>query len=739
MRYPTRVLGLPDSLFKEHQTMKPTIALLAALLLASPIALHAMEFFVSPAGNDSDSGSRAKPFATLERARDAIRETKRAGATAGGVTVWLGAGDYPVTTTFELTAVDSSTAENPVVYRSVEPGKARLLGARPVKSADFKPVTNANILARIDPAARGKVVQLNLASLSLANAKTFANVFTNGGGLFELFVNDRRMPLSRWPNEDATTMGKVLDKGDASSGPQRHGGKFVAREERCTRWHVESGVWLEGYWRVPWRAVALRVKSIDAASRTIEFAEPDKELIGSKYAPAGQLGDGKETWCALNLLEEIDRPGEWCVDFTSGTLYFWPPDDLSRAAIYVTDQNTPLVTLKDVSHVTFRDLSFEGNLGNGLEISGGSDALVAGCTFRNLGGSGVLVRGGQRHGVRSSDFYDLGQGGIYLGGGDRKTLTPANHFAENNHLHHLGLRQKTYAAGIHVGAYGATDAVGCRVAHNFIHDLPHAGVLYGGNDNVFEFNEISRVVLTSGDMGAFYTANDWTSRGNIVRHNYVHDSPRANAFYMDDGDSGDTISGNVVRGCFYGPFIGGGHDNLIENNLIIDTERAIHIDSRGVARGYQNNPGMIKRLRSFEVQLPPWSTRYPTLAKLLDGQRDIPLGNVIRNNVTVRCKTLIHTSGKPTELQAVAVQDNLDLGAEDAGFVDEAHGNFQLRPDSPIFKKMPAFQPIPFEKIGLVKDEFRTQLPATAGGQTATTSRKGNFDSETDLRHDQRK
>ena len=739
MRDPTRVLGLPDSLCKEPPTMKPTITLLASLLWASPVALPAAEFFVSPAGNDSASGSKAKPFATLERARNALRATKHSGAAADGVTVWLGAGDYPLAKTFELTGPDSGTAEPPVVYRSIEPGKARLFGARPVEFADFKPVTDATLLARLDPAARGKVVQLNLAPLQLAHAQTFPDVFTHGGGLFELFVNDRRMPLSRWPNDDVTTMGKVLDKGDASSGPQRRGGKFVAREERCTRWNVEQGVWLEGYWRVPWRAVALRVKSIDAATRTIEFAEPDRELIGSKYAPAGQLGDGKETWSALNLLEEIDRPGEWCVDFTSGTLYFWPPEDLSRAAIYLTDRDTPLVTLKDVSHVTFRDLSFEGNLGNGLEISGGSDALVAGCTFRNLGGSGVLVRGGQRHGVRSSDFSDLGQGGIYLGGGDRKTLTPAHHFAENNHLHHLGLRQKTYAAAIHVGAYGVTEAVGCRVAHNFIHDLPHAAVLYGGNDHIFEFNEIARVVLTSGDMGAFYTTNDWTSRGNVVRHNYVHASPRANAFYMDDGDSGDTVFGNVVRGCFYGPFIGGGHDNLVENNLIIDTERAIHIDARGVARGYQNNPGMIKRLRSFEVQQPPWSTRYPTLANLLEGPRDRPLGNVIRNNVTVRCKTLIHTSGQPAELQAVALHDNLALSAEDAGFVDEAHGNFQLRPDSPIFKKLPAFQPIPFEKIGLMKDEFRTQLPSRADGPTATTSRQGNFDSETDLRHDQRK
>ena len=26
-----------------------------------------------------------------------------------------------------------------------------------------------------------------------------------------------------------------------------------------------------------------------------------------------------------NVLEELDQPGEWCLDTESGTLYFWPP------------------------------------------------------------------------------------------------------------------------------------------------------------------------------------------------------------------------------------------------------------------------------------------------------------------------------------------------------------------------------------------------------------------------------
>lgn len=55
-----------------------------------------MEIFVAPDGNDGGPGDRAKPFRTLARARDAIRERKRAARLSGAVTVWLRGGRYPL-------------------------------------------------------------------------------------------------------------------------------------------------------------------------------------------------------------------------------------------------------------------------------------------------------------------------------------------------------------------------------------------------------------------------------------------------------------------------------------------------------------------------------------------------------------------------------------------------------------------------------------------------------------------
>ena len=203
-------------------------------------------------------------------------------------------------------------------------------------------------------------------------------------------------------------------------------------------------------------------------------------------------------------------------------LYLWPPRDLKDAHILISDMKEPLVRMEDARARDIPRIHLGGRLGNGVEVNDGSDILIAGCELRDLGGTGVVINGGRGHRVVSCDLHHLGQGGVYVGGGDRLTLTPAGHEVLNNHIHRVGQVETTYAPAIKLGAFGFS-AVGCRVAHNLIHDLPHAAVLYGGNDHLLEYNEVWRIALDSGDVGAFYTTYDWTSRGNLLRYNLVAD------------------------------------------------------------------------------------------------------------------------------------------------------------------------------------------------------------------------
>ena len=51
-------------------------------------------FYVAPDGADSNAGTFEQPFATLERARDAVRRLKEeSGLPEGGVTVYLRGGN----------------------------------------------------------------------------------------------------------------------------------------------------------------------------------------------------------------------------------------------------------------------------------------------------------------------------------------------------------------------------------------------------------------------------------------------------------------------------------------------------------------------------------------------------------------------------------------------------------------------------------------------------------------------
>jgi hypothetical protein len=676
--------------------------LLLTLFALIPAALPAVEFFVSPSGNDDQPGTEIQPFASLEKARDAIRSLHQKSPDEVA-TVWLMTGVHQRKTTFDLTSADTLTT-----YRAKELGKAVLNAAIVVPTSAWKPVPTDS--PRLDPAARGKVFQLSLDLLGVKHDKPFPDRFNDGGGLFDLYYGGEKQQISRWPNTLDTKMVRVLDKGIWSGQPKdKRGGVFEYAGDRPLRWKTASDagqLWVAGFWRVPWDFQSVRVKTLDTEKRTISMAEPVTLGIGSKYA--GPEGAGNEPWHALNLLEEIDIPGEWSVDFTTRTLYFWPPAELTGASIAISDLETSMVRMKDSSSITLRALSIEGGLGDGVEISGGKDCVVAGCRISRVGRNAVVLKEGLHHQALSNDLTILGHGGVIVSGGDRKTLTPCGHVVDNNHISNYALAKLNYSPGIGVG-FSPTGmfAVGCRITHNRIHDSPHAGILYGGNDNLFELNEVYDVVKKTFDMGAFYTTHEWISGGNILRHNFVHHAPEATGFYLDDGDSGDLVEGNIAYRVGCGPFIGGGHDNIAKGNLSVDCGRGAHLDTRGVARGYDKDKALYKGLESIDAKSPTWSIRFPNLATIFGGKPELPTGSAIESTVAVNCESVLHFSGKKEELAAATLQNNFELTIEDMGFFNAAKLDFRMKPDAPVFAKVPGFKPIPFERIGLYTNELR--------------------------------
>ena len=354
-----------------------SLVLLAVAFLAN--LTTAADFFVATNGNDTNPGTQAKPFATMERARDEARKFKEQ-----GVTVWLRGGTYCFEQTFELNKEDGGAENRPVVYRACQKEEVRLAGGRQISAGDFKPVTDAQILSRIDDSARSKILQADLKALGITNYGRFPDVYRGTAPLLELFFNGQPMQLARWPNDAWMTVARTVASGakPSSANPKGTPSTFMYHGDRPQRWTKADDVMLHGYWCQDWFDESLKVRTIDTVAQTIKFAAP----------AAYGLGSGLRRYYALNLLEEIDMPGEWYLDRKTGILFFWPPAPLVGAQVWVSTLAKPVISLKDASHVTLRGLTVEFSQGDGVVIEGGQENLVAGCTLRNLGSTAVIIR-----------------------------------------------------------------------------------------------------------------------------------------------------------------------------------------------------------------------------------------------------------------------------------------------------------------------------------------------------------
>ena len=477
--------------------------------ICSAIQTHCEDLYLSPKGADTNPGTRARPFASLERARDAARAANH----DAPITIWLRGGDYARTAPFMLTSADSGTASAPVAYRAAPGEKVRILGGAPV--GHFKKW-------------RGEIRRADLRSQGISE---YGEIVSRGMGRpnvagLELFFRGAPMTLARWPNTGwAYTGAATHDKAQ---------NQFAYAGERPARWVNAPDAWVHGYWYYDWADHYERVAAIDSAHHLVETALPNPN-----YAyRAGQR------WQALNLLEELDEPGEWYLDRASGMLYFWPPSTISPGSVEVSLLNKPLVDIEGANYVEFRDLDFEITRADAVVMHDGSHDRIEHCIISNVGNAGVIIHGGSDDAVEDSEIRATGDGGVVLDGGDRKTLTPAAHVAARNHIHDYARWSRTYTPAINL--YG----VGNRVIGNTIDHAPHFAIWVHGNDHLIQGNDVHTVAMESGDVGAYYIGADTTERGNTVRGNYFHNLGLGdvNAIYLDDESSGSFVIANVIRG-----------------------------------------------------------------------------------------------------------------------------------------------------------------------------------------------
>lgn len=718
-----------------------TVAMVTFLCPVSVADLH-----VSPDGDDTATGTRAAPFASVRRARDAIRQLKDgAGLPAGGVTVWVHGGLYRFSTPLELEARDSGSAGSPITYRAALGESVVFDGSRRIDTSDFRAVAGDPELSRLAPPGRGHVLSCRIADTEAARQ-------LGAGGVLSL--NGRMMQYARFPNRGFAHLGRIVEKGvvyahgRTKGDPPPHsmeepiGGKFAIREAPSGDWEAEYRVSrsarVTGYLAYDWYRQNHAIARID-----------DGVLTLREYSRYGlrDAGEMPRRLVVTGLLCEVDQPGEWAFDSARRTLYVWPFEPLNAASSLGLWAGPSFAVLREVSYVTIRGFTIMGVADArhkaAVHIVGGSHNTIAGCTLKNSTRTAVCIDGGTHNGIRSCDIYDV-TAHLNMTGGDTKSLTPSRNFAINCHFTQV---QATDFYG-RVAARGIGDIFRNNLVHNFIGQP----ITPGGNDQIIELNEVFNVGFEEGDGGAMYTAQAvWGGYGQVFRHNFLHHLmcvPRAHprgGIYLDQLYGGSLIEENVFcKAAHRAVLVNGGAGTTVRRNVFIDGHIGIYNTSAYGQRSFED----IVRFDSGELRRgdvgdyiwrteqavgaqgwnsEPWASRFPMFRRIMNQPRmrffpieSAIVGNLFHGNVEdIQWRT---GWGKDdlTRIEDIPyVRSSGNREVDMALFVDPTRMHFAFRRTG----RPPWAPDIPFDQIGLYRDEDRPTVPDKAAYRMAVRER----------------
>lgn len=656
--------------------MKPQKRKLLCILftLVATVAVAA-DYHVAPSGDDANSGSATKPFSSLERARDAIRALRAGKPYADAAMrsrIVMHGGTYYLKRALTLDPQDSN-----IVIEAAPGERVEVSGGRVVNG--WQPV-------------KGGIVKADLSHLEIPNLK-----------FRELYSAGQRQHWARVPNFDPANPrrgGFLRNAGIVEPGTKN---KFRFRQGELdpAKWkHPERGMIvfhdLKNY-RQQWASL----KSLDAGARVLEAATKGDYTLAhdSPYYLCG-------------LLEELDSPGEWCVDMEAKMLHFWPPQGTANDVVIpaldsiFVFQGEPKAD-RWVRNVRLQGLDLTGCRREAIQMQGAERCEVIGCDLRNVG-SGVLI-GDDTHRCRVAgcDITQTQRDGVTIQGLSLDHSRVSDHVIDNNYIWDFGW------GDIHnrCGGVFMNRCSRITVTHNHIHDGPRYAIGTDvGNDFEIAWNYCHHVNLNSSDSGIIEggTAWDWSmpddaelkrnrecNWGNRVHHNLIHDSggwsPDSGEWrfpdftwgiYLDLCNSGWQVDSNIVYDTVFGGFMqNAGMECRVENNVFAGGKRSQYRFNNW--RGYTMSGHLCER------NIIAYSGMG---ASLLEGDRVLP-GNCRYARNLILCQ-----SGRPwikgipwagfsdpwAAWQAIGQDEGSVLA--DPRFVDAAHHDYRLRPESPAFK-----------------------------------------------------
>lgn len=583
-----------------RQTLQVLCAILTGLFIleewrpdaraVEKATLPQADFFVAVDGDDADAGTLDRPFATLARARDAVRERLAQGNQTRDITVLLRAGTYFLDESVVFGPEDSGQGEHRVIYASYPGETAVIVGGRRI--VDYEEMEEGFYRSHLDP----------------------------NWEFHQLFFNGERMTKARHPNE-----GYLI----VASSPKGSRTEFMFKEGDVRRWEDWRGAQVYIWAGADWFSNTIPIKAIDWEARKITLSSPTLQEIGRKP---------QRRYFIQGVRAALDQPGEFWRDPVSGDLYFRPPAEPLDMQALVVPTVTRIVSVKGTSaeapvrNIVFRNLYFTISkfAGHFMETNGthgstpwnepankeaavyfehADGCVVENCRITNAGFNGIsLVWRGRNNRFTGNEIAECGFHGVLLSGYrasfGREMDVNRDNEVSNNWMHHCG-RLVGHGGGVFLWASGRNEIV-----HNRIHDMPRYGICMKGErwgksgfpdelkqqgatrenhyefvhsgHNLFAYNDIFAVSQDTEDNGFI---SFWgIGKDNVVDHNHLHHAYREHwgglgmAVYLDDGADYVTVSNNVIHDIQCGtrlmPVFAKGIHNVIENNILICEENS---------------------------------------------------------------------------------------------------------------------------------------------------------------------
>ena len=627
----------------------------------SPAGSHAqatLERHVSPAGNDNWPGTAGKPWKTLEAA------FARLASSDGDILLIVEDGEYSIS--------------SPLVLEGLKDKKVTVEAA-PGASPTIRGDKQVGKLLRVK--GKGKILQANLKA---AGVRDFGNPCERTN-LVDLYWKGERQHLSRWPDEGFLQAGEALGPTRVDDVTRKEG-VFTYNEDRISRWASEKDAWIYGYFRWDWSDQYQKVASIDPGTKTINLAEPWHNYgykSGFRYY-------------GVNLLCELDSPGEYYIDRDKGILYWYPPEEYSAGdevtvSVYSGDY---MLELRDCRNVTISGLAFEGGRHGAVSVSGCEGVLLENIRMSCFGGSAVKIASSGNVRLNRCLMETLGHSGIQATGGDRKTLSKAGYVVSETVVRDFSLFKHTYEPAVFFSGCGLT------VTHCEFCGSSSSAMRIDGSEAIVEYNYFHDLVKESDDQGAIDMYFNYGYRGVVIRHNLFRDIKGgsvcgAAGVRFDDMISGQRVYGNIfdnVGAILFGAVqIHGGKDNLVENNVFYKCHTGVSFSPWPVEmwNRYLDSDGVKKQLyEDVKIDSPLYTDRYPELA---EDPRDNVNRNRIRNNLAIGCPTLLLRNPGNNVLQNNSALF-LGEGTELSKPVE-----YYLNPE---VLSMFGLRPIPFKEIG---------------------------------------